>query len=292
MTEKPTLFVTGASGFVGRVLMRELEPKDYSFIVLLSRNELNLPENLVGIDNVTVVRAAIEQVDRYSQYLNSNCRIIHLAGLTGKAPRADYFRVNRDGTECLVNAAINAKASKFVFVSSIAVSFIDREGYHYAESKQQAEDVLSKSILNYCIVRPTIILGTGAPIWNSLSALAKGPLILQPGNGRTQIQPIDVGDLVALLLELQASNQCRKQVLELGGPEKITMGAFLQSIHRFYKSKNGFVMPLPLGLIMGLLRFFESHISERLPVSSGQFASFCNDGTIAANPLLWRAMLI
>jgi len=286
LTEKPTLFITGSSGFVGRVLLQELEPKEYSFIALLSRSELILPENLASTDNVTVVRAGIEEVDRYSQYLNSNCRIIHLAGLTGKAPRADYFRVNTDGTECLVKAATNAKARKFVFVSSIAVSFTDREGYHYAESKQRAEDVLSQSKLDYCIVRPTIILGSGAPIWNSLSALAKGPLILQPGNGRAQIQPIDVGDLAGLLLELQSSDQCRNQVLELGGPEKITMGDFLQRIHRAYKSKNGLVLPLPLGLIMWSLRFFERHISEGLPVSSGQFTSFCNDGTITANPFI------
>ncbi len=285
---KATLFVTGASGFVGGVLLSKLDPSDFSSIVLMSRGGLELPDNLAGARNVIVVKAAIDQVDLYSRYLDSSCRIIHLAGITGKAPRAEYFEVNTQGTEYLVKAAERAKIANFLFVSSIAVSFKDRDGYHYAESKQQAEAVVSASTLNHCIVRPAIILGAGAPIWNSLSSLAKGPCILQPGDGKAKIQPIDVGDLADLLLELQTSDQFQNQILELGGPDTVTMGDFLQRIHRAYRSKNGWVIRLPLGMIMWSLRFFERHVSERLPVSSGQFTSFCNDGTIKPSPFMTR----
>ncbi len=283
---KPGLFVTGASGFVGGAVLQAIHPEDYSRIVLLSRSELILPEHLAHAESVTVVTAAIHEVDRYSQYLDADCQVLHLAGLTGKAPRVEYFDVNASGTEYLVKAAARANVSRFVFVSSIAVSFKDREAYYYAESKQQAERIVMASRLEYCIVRPTIILGQSAPIWNNLSALAKGPLIVQPGAGRAKIQPIDVDDLVQLLMILLATNRYRNEILELGGPDIITMGEFLQRIHWRYRQQKGLIISLPLSLMMWLLRFVERHITEALPVSSGQFTSFCNDGTIVLNPFV------
>ena len=286
MAVNPALFVTGASGFVGRVVLQAIQPADYSRVVLLSRSELILPEHMAHAENVTVVTAAIHEVDRYSQYLDTDCQVLHLAALTGKAPRVEHFNVNATGTEHLVKAAANANVARFVFVSSIAVSFKDREAYYYAESKQQAEQIVMASNLNYCIVRPTIILGQQAPIWNSLSALAKGPLVVQLGDGRAKIQPIDVDDLVRLLMILLSTHQYRNEILELGGPDSITMGDFLQRIHWRYRQQQGRIIPLPLGLIMWLLRFVERHITEALPVSSGQFTSFCNDGTTVDNPFI------
>jgi len=283
---KPALFVTGASGFVGRSVLQAIEPADYLRIVLLSRSELILPENLSQAENITVVTAAIHEVDLYSQYLDTGCQVLHLAALTGKAPRIEHFNVNAIGTGHLVKAAANANVARFVFVSSIAVSFKDREGYYYAESKQQAESIVAASSLDYCIVRPTIILGQRAPVWNSLSALAKGPLIVQPGDGRAKIQPIDVDDLVQLLVNLLSTNNYCNKILELGGPDTITMGEFLQRIHWRYRQQKGLIIPLPLSLIMWMLRFVERHITEALPVSSGQFTSFCNDGTIVLNPFI------
>ena len=75
------------------------------------------------------------------------------------------------------------------------------------------------------------------------------------------------------------------ETLELGGPEVLTMDDFVRRIHRAYRGDRGRVVHLPLGLILGILRMVEKRFPTLLPVSSGQFASFYNDGTAGKNDL-------
>mgnify|MGYP001820896062 FL=1 len=174
----------------------------------------------------------------------------------------------------------------FLFASSIAVSFRDRQGYHYADSKQQAEEYLQNSALPWCILRPTIILGEESPIWQSFHALAQKPLILLPGNGCTLIQPIDADDLVRLVIDIVTGLRFHSEILEIGGPDTLSMGDFIRRIRRVCCDGRARIVHLPLGIILGPLRMFERVFPNLLPVSAGQFASFCNDGTVTANELV------
>jgi nucleoside-diphosphate-sugar epimerase len=280
---RPALFITGSSGFVGKRLLQQIDPAEYSRITLLNRRIIDLPNHLAGIDTVRQMVGTLNEPELYSAALDRHTRIIHLAGITGKAARDAYFETNTRGTEQLIHAAEQAGVHGFLFVSSIAVSFKARDGYYYAESKQQAERVLQSSRLSYCIVRPAMILGEGSPVLKNLSALASGPVIFQPGNGRAKAQPIDVGDLSRLLLAIVAEDAFANNVLEFGGPEVITVGDLLQKIHMAYHDKPGIVIRLPLGLLIFVFRMLENIIGKYLPATSGQFASFCNSGTVQPN---------
>jgi len=278
-----SLFLTGASGFLGRHILEQLEPADYGTITLLSRRDLQLPARLAQAGNVHVVRASLHEIDKYAGCLGPDSYVIHLAAITGKADRPEYFAINTHATGLLIKAAETAQVRGFLFTSSIAVSFRDRHGYHYAESKEQAEDLLRASNLRYTIMRPTIILGPNAAIWKSFLGLAERRLILLPGDGRTLIQPIYVDDLVRLIMEFIGMDRFRNELLEIGGPEVLSLDDFVQRIHRACKGNMPVVLHLPLAMILNPLRMLESFMAAKLPVSSGQFASFHNDGTVTAN---------
>jgi len=284
-TGKKALFVTGASGFLGTRILEHLEPGDYSRITLLSRSGLELPKQLAASDNTNVVQAAIHDTDQYASQLDTNTIVVHLAAMTGKAEPREYYHVNTDGTAELLRIATLAGVAGFLFVSSIAVSFSDREGYHYAESKQQAEQHVRESGLKYTIVRPTIILGKGSPIWESFSSLSRSSVILLPGSGKVRIQPVFIDDVVELLLGIVSSGRFMNEILELGGAEVLTIDDFVRRIHQVYKGGRGHVVHIPLGVILSTLRMIERRFPALLPVSSGQFASFYNDGMAEKNDL-------
>jgi len=284
-TGKKSLFITGASGFLGMQILERLEPGHYSRITLLSRKALDLPKQLAVSDNTNVIQASIHDVDQYASQLDANTVVLHLAAMTGKAEPRDYYHVNTDGTAELLKASMLAGVAGFLFVSSIAVSFSDREGYHYAESKKQAEQKVRESGLKYTIVRPTIILGEGSSIWDSFSGLSRSSLILLPGTGKVRIQPVYINDVVKLLLGIVSRDRFMDETLELGGPDVLTMDDFVRRIHRAYRGDRGRVVHLPLNLIIGILRMVERRFPGLLPVSSGQFASFYNDGTAGENDL-------
>jgi len=281
-----SLFITGASGFLGSQVLKKIEAEKYKRIVLLSRSRPILPSRLVTADNIRIVSASIEETEKYISLLDANTHILHLAALTGKANPADYFKINTDGTHALIKAAETAQVSGFVFVSSIAVSFSDRRGYAYAESKECAEKLLSDSTLRYCIVRPTIILGEDSPIWHSFYKLAESSVIILPGSGKVKIQPIDVNDMVDVLFEIFDKEYFNNEVLEVGGPDILSINDFVIKIHNACKDKSPRILHLPLGFIVGLLRLIEKVTPSLLPVNSGQFSSFCNDGTATENKLI------
>jgi len=283
------LFLTGASGFLGSRILGRLDPAEFSTITLLCRSEPALPEHLRDANNVRVVSAALDEVDRYADRLGPETLVVHLAAVTGKADRAEYFSVNTEATGLLIRAAERAGVAGFLFASSIAVSFRDRQGYHYADSKEQAERLLEASALPWCVLRPTIILGEGSPIWQSFHSLAQKSLIVLPGNGHTQIQPIDVDDLVRLIMDLVTDTRFNNEVLEIGGPDTLSMDDFVQRIHRACRGGRARIVHLPLALVLGPLRMVERFLPSLLPVSSGQFASFHNDGTVTANALVHPA---
>jgi nucleoside-diphosphate-sugar epimerase len=281
-----SIFLTGATGFVGTHLLRQLDPSAYGSITLLSRRDLRLPDRLASAGNVRIVQASLHEVDKYAGFLGPDTCVIHLAAMTGKADRPQYFSVNTHATGLLIKVSEAAQVCGFLLASSIAVTFRDRRGYHYAESKEQAEQLLQASSLRYCIMRPTIILGPGAAIWNSFLGLARRRVIVLPGDGRTLIQPIYIEDLVRLVVEFVDSDRFSNEVLEIGGPEVLSLDDFVRRIHHARKGNAAVILHLPLALVLGPLRLLESFMPAKLPVSSGQFASFHNDGTVTANALV------
>jgi len=278
-----SLFITGASGFLGLQLLNSIRAEEYGHITLLSRREPVLPEHLASAQNINVVTASIEQVEQYAEYLDQDTRIIHLAAITGKAKPDEYFSVNTEGTRLLLDQAVSAGVAGFLYVSSIAVSFKDRRGYVYAESKEKAEKLVEESGLKYCITRPTIILGAESPIWHSFFNLAQSSTIVLPGSGKVKIQPIHVDDMVHVLLDIVNVDYFNNEILEIGGPSVLTIDEFVRKIHTECKSKEARVIHLPLGLIVSMLRLIEKIAPSLLPVNSGQFSSFSNDGNATIN---------
>lgn len=279
------IFVTGANGFVGRHLLKRPLPPEARSLCCLSRGARNAEPSVLQRPGVEFIRADLTEPARYGRGLTSAHCVVHLAAATGKALPAEYFRANVEGTRVLVEECQRRGVQRFLYVSSIAVKFPDKRRYFYAQSKEQAEEIVRRSGLRYTIVRPTMILGRGAPVWMGLAKLARLPVVPIFGDGRTRIQPIDVQDLVDLLLAIIERDRFQGETLELGGPEMITIGDFLRKAHALLRGGPFRAVHLPLGLVIPGLTVLEKLAYSALPITVGQLASFRCDGTIQTNSL-------
>src|SRR6185295_18247234 len=203
-------------------------------------------------------------------------RVVHLAAATGRASAETHHLVNARGTETLVEASRAAGITDFLFISSIAVTFPDLGGYPYADAKLAAERSVRESGLRFLIVRPTIILGPGAPILEALGKLATLPVAILPGNGRASIEPVHVDDVAdALVAAATQATPFRNETVTLAGPERLSMEGLLRGIRHARLGRSGplvrvplpfFQAPLRLAGIVGLARF--------VPFTTGQLSSF------------------
>ncbi|MEO6222675.1 MAG: NAD-dependent epimerase/dehydratase family protein [Vicinamibacterales bacterium] len=279
MTTRDGIFVTGGSGFVGRQLLTELLSLGRPLYVLDRVGSLRGPDGAVAL---TVVKGDLLERETYQSALRSCEVVIHLAAATGRAPASEHRRVNARGTELLLDECRAAGVTKILFVSSIASTFPINTGYHYADAKRSAEAAVSKSGLRFTILRPTLIVGPNAPNVKALEKLALLPVIVMPGNRRVRVQPIDVGDVVRSITGTIAKDEFKNETVEIGGPEVLTMEAFLQRIRLARTGRNAPVVHFPIGLLSVPLRVAEAAgLGRLLPISSGQLSSFRFDGVTA-----------
>ena len=283
----PKLFVTGATGFLGSRLVERLRQLPHQ-IVALSRSGAPPAASAAAAAGgaVRLVRGDLNQSASYAADLAGADTVLHLAAVTGKARPHDYLRTNVEGTRALVERCRAAGVRRFLFVSSIAVTFPDTRRYYYARSKAEAERIVAASGLDFVILRPTIIVGPGSPVLAGLRKLAGLPVVPVFGDGRAKVQPIFVADLVDLILMVLEQERFRGETLELGGPQTPTIQEFMGEIHLRLCGKRARFVHLPLSLVLPSLALLEHVAYPVLPVTVGQLSTFRFDGTAAPNALL------
>ncbi len=171
------VLVTGASGFVGRRLSATLIDRGHRVVAPVRGNVFRAPLP-VGVD-------ALEFADPLSAaaltpLMAGVDAVVHLAARvhvmteTAADPRAEFQRVNVDGTTAVVAAAQAAGVHHLVFLSSIKVNGEDRDAPYteadeprpmdpYAQSKLDAEAVVrgAGAALSWTILRPPLVYGPG-----------------------------------------------------------------------------------------------------------------------------------
>jgi NADH dehydrogenase len=268
------VFLTGATGFLGRRVLARLAAVASREVVCLVRSG----SDVAPMPNVRFVRADLLSPESYAAALQGCETVVHLAAATGKLAAAEYWRVNRDGTERLLQAARAAGVKRFLFISTIAVKFRNQARYHYAQSKSEAEELVKRGGMRWTIIRPTIISGEGAPVIRGLSMLAGLPVIPVFGNGKTRVQPIDVNELAASIRSITDTSGHDGEMVEIGGPEILTMDELLIRIRGMLGKGSAPILHIPAKPVAMLAGWGESILGPRLPFTAGQLASFTNDG--------------
>ncbi len=215
---KARLLVTGASGFVGRVLCAELVKRGYLV------NAASRDSSTLDIQDCDVFIAPSLSDANWTNALCGVTTIIHLAARVHvmhddvSNPLEEFRRVNVAGTEHLARSAAASGVKRLVYVSSIKVNGESTcEGSKFTEtdapspkdpygiSKMEAEQALHRIAqetgLEVVIVRPPLVYGAGVKgnFIQMLNVLAKGiPLPLK--SVKNQRSLVYVGNLVDALI--------------------------------------------------------------------------------------------
>ncbi len=111
------LLVTGATGFIGRAVVRAFAEGDYTVRAAVRR----VPQPPFAINVEVMEHPDLSQPVDWAPLLEGVQQVIHLAGIA-HAPRSAaelYDCVNRVATAQFATAAAQAGVRHFVFVSSI-----------------------------------------------------------------------------------------------------------------------------------------------------------------------------
>lgn len=219
------LLITGYSGFVGRLLCKEL--KYTHQFHLLGRKDS---------DDGMVFKSNIDASANFYDALNGVYCVIHSAARVhimyddAKDPVAEFKAVNTDGTLNLAKQAAQAGVKRFIFVSSIKVNGESTTSKHpftegdkrapedpYGISKSEAEQQLlelgKQTGMEVVIIRPPLVYGEGvkANFASLMNLVRKGyplPLRLIKSNKRSLVSVYNLVDLLKVCIDHpNAANQ-------------------------------------------------------------------------------------
>jgi len=222
------ILVTGATGFIGSVLIRQLSATGRQVRTLIrpSKKSPNLPHGVsieVAVSSLRDergLRAAMKGVDT----------VYHLAGVEGRGSRADLMDVDIMGTQSVAQAAADAGVDRIFFLSHLGA---DRaSAYPVLKAKAIAESYIRQSKVDFTIFRSAIVYGVNDHFTTGLGILlhALPGIFIIPGDGSTLIQPIWVEDLVTCMTWALDDPSTRNQVFDVGGPEYLPFRKVLEDV--------------------------------------------------------------
>lgn len=174
------LLVTGATGFVGQSLLKEIGKKRKDIRIL----DINTPKARKLYSKYEIFRADITRPETLYAAGKDVDTVIHLAGIVSYSkPKEELMRVNFEGTKNLLEKI--GEVDKIVFASSVSVygeikgkadeEYTVNPKTPYGESKLMAENAIRDSGIKHIALRIAPVYGVGSPQWlRSLKLLEKG----------------------------------------------------------------------------------------------------------------------
>jgi nucleoside-diphosphate-sugar epimerase len=225
--------VTGASGFVGRHLTLRASTLGWDVVGLVRREAA---DRVVRQAGGRPVRPKGPEPEAWAPALEGARAVVHLAQIGAERGGATYEAVNIGLTQRLTAAARQAGVPRIIYFSGLGVAhygLVRRCTNPYFLSKLAAEVELYRSDREAVVFRPSYIVGPGDTfVAARLAEMAKG-VVEQPGDGAYRLQPIAVGDAVALVLAAALRPPSpRPTVLDLVGPEPVSYAELRERLAR------------------------------------------------------------
>ena len=279
------ILVTGATGFVGAVLMPELVGRYGAGSV----TAFVLPGDVIpgtwrnagvrtfagDIADAAAVRAAV----------GGHIKVVHLAGFISywKGDEENLRKVNEDGARSVAESCLAAGVERLIHVSSVGAVGFRRDGSPadettpfnwpsdilYMASKRRGQDIVERAVrergLRAVILNPASIMGPGdhnpsTPHNELYRRISRGPLI---GSFTGGLAIVDVRDLVALILKaLEGRGRAGESYLVVGA--NLSYREVIRRISRAC-GRRAYPCPVPAPLLTAA-----GHMLERAARRTGR----------------------
>jgi len=193
------IFISGATGFVGGHLCKELSSRGQT-LKLLAHSTRS-----ADFSTHEIVNGDVTSADDCIKGAAGCDAVINLVGIIREFPQKGitFGRLHVQATRNMLAAAQENGISRYLHMSALGSRADAVSGYH--RSKYAAEELVRASGLDYTIFRPSLIFGPKDAFVNMLAGFIRSfsvvPVI---GDGKYRLQPISADDVArcyALALE-------------------------------------------------------------------------------------------
>jgi NADH dehydrogenase len=238
--------VAGASGFIGRNLIKALADSGHEVAALYNSRSPSQPFP----DAISWLKANIHSVNELTAAFENVQVVYHLVGIIAETRQLTFEKTVVGGTANIIEAARRNSVGKIIYLSALGTS--PDAPTKYFQAKWNAEEAVRKSGMEYVILRPSVIFGPEDKFINTLARLIKfSPIVPIIGNGRQMLQPIFVRDLTSIMISALENSRAAYKTIEFGGPEKLEFRRLVEIIKNVLnKERVNFYIPNWLAVLM------------------------------------------
>jgi uncharacterized protein YbjT (DUF2867 family) len=249
--------VTGASGYVGSRLVRELHAAGESVGAVVRD-----PSRVNFDPAVTVHRADMLDPESLSRIAGEYDTAYYLVHSMGRGGDAAYERRDATAASNFARFAAAAGVGQSVYLGGLG----DRPGSQHLRSRLRVGEILRDEGPPLTWFRAGMVVGAGSESYRTLRSLVQRlPLMLAPAWLDTPTQAIGIGDVLRYLIDAPRIPQTRSREIQIGSAEILTYGRMLDLMADALGLRRRPRIPVPL-----LTPWLSSHwIGLITPVDAG-----------------------
>ena len=244
------ILVTGATGFIGKALAVRLLRGGHQVVACVHRSTNQyLPP---GVDVIAVDFMRDTDEDAWLARLVGVDAVINAVGILRETRHASFAFLHYRAPQALFRACHTLGVKRVIQISALGADGQAQSKYH--RSKKAADDALRGSDLDWTIVQPSVIFGSGGASTSLFLRLTSMPLVPLIGNGEQRMQPLHIDDLSVLVMILLEQRQAIKQTIAAVGPTPVTMCEMLSTYRKLLHLGPARFVKIPLMFMRGVAR--------------------------------------
>lgn len=249
--------VTGASGYIGNRLVRELQARSEP-VGCVVRD----PSRVSFDPAVTVHRADVLDPSSLNAIGDGYTTAYYLVHSMGRGGDSDYEKRDATAASNFARFAMANGIEQVVYLGGLG----DRPGSQHLRSRLRVGEILRDEGPPLTWFRAGMVVGAGSESYRTLRTLVERlPVMLAPAWLATPTQAIAIGDVLRYLLDCPRLPATRSREIQIGSPEVLTYGLMLDQMADALGLRRRPRIPVPL-----LTPWLSSHwIGLITPVDAG-----------------------
>ena len=254
---KSKIVIFGASGQIGKSLIRKLTKSNYR-VVAVTRNNHKKGYVLKTQSNpgyLEIVESSIFDEKKIENVIKESDICINLVGILFEKGKINTFNnIHENFPLLLARICKRNNIKHFIHLSALGIDkAVDSK---YAKSKLNGEKNIKSNFENYTILRPSIVYSREDSFTTSfMSLLSILPFFPLYYGGKTNFTPIHCSDLTNIIFEI-IDKEIKNLTIDCIGPEKISFKKIIEILQKLIKKKR-VLIPLPISFAKISAVFFE-----------------------------------
>jgi uncharacterized protein YbjT (DUF2867 family) len=236
---KPPILLTGATGYVGGLLLGRLESEGER-VRCLVRSPAKLPTHGAGVEVCTGDVMRIDSLPAALQGVQTAYYLVHCMASSKAFETADREAAQNFGT-----IARQCGVQRIIYLGGLGDES-DPSLSPHLRSRHEVGRVLADSGVETIEFRASAVIGTGSLSFEMIRTLTNRlPIMICPRWLSTPTQPIAIADLLAYLCQARHLPATASRIFEIGGSDVVTYGELIQQYAR-QQGKKRWLISVPV----------------------------------------------